>query len=190
MPFTEPLPAENTDPWYAPIVTSWEAIQLFVNSLETAVNARVTNTTFTNALAGKADLISGKVPEAQLPSITINDTFTVASQAAMLALTAEKGDIAIRTDLAGEPFVLAASPASTLGNWKSLGAGGSQANNILVWTEVTGAYPALPGTKPTGVQMVVALGNNPPNPATIPSWGGGNVSAGEVPFKYWETPLT
>ena len=61
----------------------------------------------------------GKILESELPSIAITDTFTVASQAAMLALTAERGDIAIRTDL-NKTFALAASPASTLANWLEL----------------------------------------------------------------------
>lgn len=39
-----------------------------------------------------------------------------ASQAAMLALTAKVGDVAVRTDTS-ESFILAASPASTLANW-------------------------------------------------------------------------
>ena len=66
-----------------------------------------------------ASLVSGKVPESQLPAIAITDIFTVASQAAMLALTAEKGDIAVRSDL-NKTYALAASPASTLGNWIEL----------------------------------------------------------------------
>jgi hypothetical protein len=61
----------------------------------------------------------GKVPLAQLPAISISDTFPVASQAAMLALTAERGDVAIRSDI-NQSFILAAEPAATLGNWKQL----------------------------------------------------------------------
>ena len=37
----------------------------------------------------------------------------------MLALTAQTGDIAVRTDL-NKSFILTASPASTLGNWQEL----------------------------------------------------------------------
>lgn len=70
-------------------------------------------------LAGKADLVGGKVPVAQLPALAITDTFEVATEAAMLALTAERGDIAIRTD-ENKSYVLAAEPATTLANWKLL----------------------------------------------------------------------
>lgn len=76
-------------------------------------------TNLTTDLGNKADLVDGVVPTAQIPSLAINDTFVVANQSAMLALTAETGDIAIRSDLS-KTFVLQASPASTLSNWVEL----------------------------------------------------------------------
>lgn len=60
-----------------------------------------------------------KIPAAQLPAIAISDTFVVASQVAMLALTAEVGDIAVRTDL-NKSFILKTAGASTLANWQEL----------------------------------------------------------------------
>ena len=56
-----------------------------------------------------------------IPStLIITDTFVVASQAAMLALsTAEQGDIAVRTDI-NKTFILKQSPYSTLANWQEL----------------------------------------------------------------------
>jgi hypothetical protein len=61
----------------------------------------------------------GKLPEAQLPALAITDAFAVASEAAMLALTAQRGDVAIRSDL-NRTFVLQAGPASVLSNWLEL----------------------------------------------------------------------
>lgn len=61
----------------------------------------------------------GKIPAAQLPAIAVSDVFTVGSQAAMLALTAEKGDVAIRTDL-NRSFMLSSNSPSTLADWKEL----------------------------------------------------------------------
>lgn len=61
----------------------------------------------------------GKVPTHHLPALAIAETFVVASQAAMLALTAQTGDIAVRTDL-NKSFILTTSPASTLSNWQEL----------------------------------------------------------------------
>ncbi len=62
---------------------------------------------------------TGKLTQAQIPAIAISDTFVVASQAAMLALTAEVGDVAVRTDL-NKTFILRLDGASTLGNWQEL----------------------------------------------------------------------
>jgi hypothetical protein len=61
----------------------------------------------------------GLVPTNQLPALAITNTFVVNSQAAMLALTAQPGDVAIRTDLS-ESYILTADPASTLANWQEL----------------------------------------------------------------------
>jgi hypothetical protein len=41
---------------------------------------------------------SAKIPSAQLPDISISQTYVVASEAAQLALTAQEGDVAVRTD--------------------------------------------------------------------------------------------
>jgi len=62
---------------------------------------------------------SSKINPNQLPALAITDTFVVASQAAQIALTAEVGDVAIRTDLS-KSFILQTSPASTFANWKEL----------------------------------------------------------------------
>ena len=62
---------------------------------------------------------NAKLPTIHLPPLAINDTFSVASQAAMLALTAQRGDMAIRTDV-GRTFVLAADDPSTLASWMEL----------------------------------------------------------------------
>lgn len=69
------------------------------------------------------DAVTGKIPVTQLPALAINDTFVVASAAAMTGLTAQTGDVAIRTDIS-KSFILAAEPASTLANWLELLASG------------------------------------------------------------------
>ncbi|WP_342059137.1 gp53-like domain-containing protein [Aeromonas sp. OTU364] len=72
------------------------------------------------AANGVATLDSGgKVPVAQIPATAITDTFVVGTQAAMLALTAEIGDVAVRTDL-NKSFILRVTGASTLANWQEL----------------------------------------------------------------------
>lgn len=62
-------------------------------------------------------LANGKLDPSQIPSLAITDVYVVASQAAMLALSAaEQGDVAIRTDN-GKTYILSAAPYSTLANW-------------------------------------------------------------------------
>lgn len=62
---------------------------------------------------------NGQIPGNQLPPLAISDTFPVSSQAQMLALVAQKGDLAIRTDL-NKTFILRAEPASVLANWNEI----------------------------------------------------------------------
>lgn len=61
----------------------------------------------------------GKLSEAVIPAIAITDTFVVDSQAAMLALEAQQGDVAVRTDV-NKTFILKVTPATTLANWVEL----------------------------------------------------------------------
>jgi len=64
---------------------------------------------------------NGLLPTVHLPPLAITDTFVVASEAEMLALVAQTGDLAIRSDT-GKSYILAAEPASLLTNWKELSA--------------------------------------------------------------------
>ena len=71
--------------------------------------------------AGNVVVLDGtsKILASLLPALAISDTFVVASQVAMLALTAERGDVAVRTDL-NKSFILKADGAATLANWQEL----------------------------------------------------------------------
>jgi len=62
---------------------------------------------------------TGKVPIDHLPALAISETFVVTSQSAMTALSAQTGDVAVRTDV-NKSFILTATPASTLANWQEL----------------------------------------------------------------------
>lgn len=69
------------------------------------------------ALAQKADLVGGKIPQAQLPAIAMVDFLgNVNSQAAMLALNGQRGDWCNRTDL-GTEWQLIAEPPTSLSSW-------------------------------------------------------------------------
>jgi hypothetical protein len=99
-------------------------------------------TTQKGAVNGIASLDgSGLIPTNQLPALAITETSVVASQAAMLALTAQVGDVAVRTDV-NKSFILTAEPATTLGNWQELL---TPTDSVLSVDGLTGAV-SLSGT--------------------------------------------
>lgn len=59
---------------------------------------------------------SGLIPSSHIPPLALVQPHVVASQAAMLGLAAQPGDVAIRSDL-GKTYILQSSPASELANW-------------------------------------------------------------------------
>lgn len=59
---------------------------------------------------------NGKIPVSMIPAVAHSEVFVVNDQTEMLALDAQEGDVAKRTDL-GYSFILASEPASTLSNW-------------------------------------------------------------------------
>jgi hypothetical protein len=99
------------------------------------------------ATSGSAsDITTGTLPTSVFPPLAINDTFVVASQSAMLALTAQRGDIAVRSDI-NRTFVLSVDDPTILANWVQLSSGGDV-------TSVAGRTGAVTLTKSD-----VGLGN-------------------------------
>ena len=94
-------------------ITNW-------NNKQNALGFTPENIANKNQINGYAGLdSSGKIDAGQLPAIAITDTFIADNQSAMLSLTAETGDVAVRTDL-NKSFILKAQPATTLSNWQEL----------------------------------------------------------------------
>ena len=103
-----------------------------------------------SGLDAKADLVGGLVPTSQIPALALTSTQTVASQAAMLALTGiEPGDLAVRTDGAGT-FILTALPASTLANWTRLNAPSDAVSTVNGQTGTVVLGAADVGAQPAG----------------------------------------
>lgn len=86
-----------------------------VSGLGTAATLN-TGTAAGNVVAVGSD---GKISSDLLPALAITDTFVVDSEAAMLALSVQIGDVAIRTDLS-KSFILKATPATQLANWQEM----------------------------------------------------------------------
>lgn len=61
----------------------------------------------------------GKLDDNVLPAIAITNTFVVATEAAMLALTVEIGDVCVRTDL-NKSFILKSTPSTNIASWQEL----------------------------------------------------------------------
>ena len=61
----------------------------------------------------------GKLDTSVIPAIALSDIFTVENEAEMLGLTAQTGDVAIRTD-EDKTYILSAEPASIKANWKQI----------------------------------------------------------------------
>lgn len=109
---------------------------------------------------------NGLIPNSAIPPLAISKPNVVASQAAMLALTAEEGDIAIRTDINAN-FVLGpgGNPAN-LGDWLQLltpaapvqSVAGKTGTIVLVEGDITNLTADLAGKQ-------AALGYTPENAA-------------------------
>lgn len=88
------------------------------------------STAVATALSNKADLVGGVLATSQIPSISVTDFLgTVSSQAAMLALTGQKGDFCIRSDV-GQEFVITGSNPTQLESWIALPIGVSPIQSV------------------------------------------------------------
>ncbi|MDD2820746.1 MAG: hypothetical protein PHW29_05735 [Flavobacterium sp.] len=147
---------------HAPSIISQDANNRFVTDAEkTAWNAKQTALGFTaensankNNANGYAGLgADGKLISSQLPSITISDTFIAASQAAMLAVTAETGDVVVRTDL-NKSFILKGANPAILSDWQELLTPTSAVTTVFgrngAVTAQTGDYTATMVGAPSG----------------------------------------
>jgi len=192
------MPASQISNWYGHPVSAGGSIVVVNNLLASTpgtaldaaqgpaitalINARVPNAAL-GVASGVATLgADGKIPANQLPDIAlVQHKGQIASQAAMLALTAEPGDWCIRTDLTpNQVFMLTASPASNVSNWYGypVGAGSATAtplplnfgtNLTLANTSNNGRYTATA----TGLFVDIASGLSLPDGVLIKPHTGG-----------------
>lgn len=90
----------------------------------------------------------GKLRPEQTPDMSINNVYPVNSQAAMLALPANRGDIAIRTDEQNKPYILTTLPPTTLANWTVIG------------QSLSAALAAISGLTPAADRLAYYTGSN------------------------------
>lgn len=89
-----------------------------------------------------------KIPSQYLPPLAITSTFVVGSQAAQLALDAQEGDVAVRTDLS-KNFIKNAGTTGTMSDWTELltpaapvQSVNGQTGNVVLTAADVGAAPA------------------------------------------------
>lgn len=92
-----------------------------IDTLTATVNEKATKAEVTSGLAekvNKSELLdhTGKINTSLMPALALTETFIVESEAEMLRLVAQPGDIAIRTDLS-QTFILKAANATLLESW-------------------------------------------------------------------------
>jgi len=121
-----------------------ERIKLKLNDIMTALNNFIATKNVANGIAGLD--ATGKINPAQLPALAITDTFPVADEAAMLALAAERGDVAIRSD-ENKSYILATDDPTVLANWLEIK---TPASGVSSFNTRTGAV-VLQDTDVTGV---------------------------------------
>lgn len=70
-----------------------------------------------------ATLTDGKLTPSQIPALSINDVFNVANITEMIALTAQRGDVALLVveNIVTDSYILASEDSTLLTNWKKLG---------------------------------------------------------------------
>ncbi len=96
-----------------------------------------------------ASLVNGQIPSSQIPSIAIVETYVVASEAEMLALDAQTGDIAIRSDIS-RTFVLGGTDPAVLADWYELATPPDAVSSVNGQTGTVVLGPGDVGADPAG----------------------------------------
>lgn len=106
---------------------------------------------------------AGRVPSAQLPAIVMTEVYSVSSQAAQLALTAQEGDVAVRTD-ESKSYIHNGGTAGTMADWTLLATpsdvvqsvNGKTGSVSLTTTDIAEGtnlyYPSADKSKLAGIQ--------------------------------------
>ena len=149
------------------ITPAWSSITSTPTTLSGYGITDGVNTSSLGAVNGVATLDStGKLTSSQVPPLAITSVFVVSSQAAMLALAAQEGDVAVRTDI-NQNFILAASPPSVLANWVQLLVPPNAVLSVNGYTGVVSLTYTDVGAAPTTRTITAGTGLS----------GGGDLSA-------------
>lgn len=99
----------------------------------------------------------GKILSAQIPLIAITDTFTASTEVAMFALTVQKGDVCVRTDLS-KSYINSTGNNAEMSDWTELrsptaavSSVNSKTGAVTLNASDVGAEPLI--TKKTGFNL-------------------------------------
>lgn len=109
----------------------------------------------------------GKIDQLLLPGIAITSRHVVSSEAAMLALAVQEGDLAIRTDV-NETFVMGPGSPAVLANWQKLLSPTANVTSVagktgavsLAVSDISGAAPSANPTLTGTVTLPAFAGAN------------------------------
>ncbi len=85
---------------------------------------------------------TGKLPTSLLPPLSTTEVYTVNSQAAMLALNAQRGDVAVRSDVRLN-YILGGEDPTVLANWVEFLTPNSSAGGIVTVNGISGSNGVL-----------------------------------------------
>ena len=113
----------------------------------------------TGTEAGKVPALdtNGHLPPSVFPPMALTDVFVVNSAAAMTALSAHAGDVAVRTDET-KTYILRAAPAGTIVNWQEIL---TPPNLVISVNGKTGAVSL------SSTDIAISVPNNFGNAATL-----------------------
>jgi hypothetical protein len=97
-------------------------VDVQIDTKITALGLGSAATKNTGTASGNVPILdaSGKLADSVIPKVAITNTWVVASQVEMLALSnAQEGDVAVRTDI-NKSFILKTTGYATLANWQEL----------------------------------------------------------------------
>lgn len=131
-----------------------------------------------SAKKGKADGYAaldseGKLVASQLPKEAIIEAFEVSTEEAMLGLTAQKGDICVRTD-EHKTYVLATNDPTSLDNWiylqsqvAAVQSVNGQTGAVVLTAEILGAVKTSDVVETAEAGKILKLDENAKLPASI-----------------------
>lgn len=141
--------------------------------------------------ANKADLVAGKIPVSQIPSLATTEVFVVSNQAGRLALTCETGDVAVQDGNPGRgTYILQGDDPSDSADWVLMTPPDGAVSSVNGYTGIVVLGKADVGlanvdntsdaSKPVSSAQQTALDGKVPNSRTVSAGtgltGGGDLS--------------